>query len=178
MAAVQAQPAAQVTASSYCYLIVKKAAQISLLAEAVNALQVYRACLCVSGGIATPSKAFESALSWQITHRHEMQQQRQKQQQQQHNLGQDQDCSWELQSSDDDSDRSASKSEAAPDFFDPELDEVDETFVARQRNGRRSDAHLSCPGCFTTLCTDCQQHAQAQHRFRAIFVLNCRCALC
>jgi hypothetical protein len=28
----------------------------------------------------------------------------------------------------------------------------------QQRSGRTTDAILSCPGCFTTLCIDCQQH--------------------
>ena len=45
----------------------------------------------------------------------------------------------------------------------------------QQRSGK-SDAILSCPGCFTTLCVDCQQHSDAnlQHVFRAMFVMNCR----
>ena len=38
----------------------------------------------------------------------------------------------------------------------------------------RSDAILSCPLCFTTLCIDCQQHDKYDNQFRAMFVMNCR----
>ncbi len=38
----------------------------------------------------------------------------------------------------------------------------------------RSDAILSCPLCFTTLCIDCQQHDTYDNQFRAMFVMNCR----
>lgn len=44
-----------------------------------------------------------------------------------------------------------------PEFYDPDLDDVDERWVDRQRKGRTSDAVLSCPACFTTLCLDCQR---------------------
>lgn len=37
-------------------------------------------------------------------------------------------------------------------------DEADEAWAVQQRSGRTTDAILSCPGCFTTLCIDCQQH--------------------
>lgn len=37
-------------------------------------------------------------------------------------------------------------------------DDADEAWAAQQRSGRTTDAILSCPGCFTTLCIDCQQH--------------------
>lgn len=53
----------------------------------------------------------------------------------------------------------------------------DEKWVAGLRRGRRSDALLSCPACLTTVCVDCQQHAQDERVFRAMFVLNCRLAL-
>lgn len=36
--------------------------------------------------------------------------------------------------------------------------------------GFKSDAHLSCPACFTSLCYDCQRHVTRTHLFRAIFV--------
>ena len=42
--------------------------------------------------------------------------------------------------------------------------------------GRKSDAILSCPGCLTTVCIDCQQHAVFENQFRAMFTMNCRCA--
>jgi hypothetical protein len=44
-----------------------------------------------------------------------------------------------------------------PEFYDPDLDDVDERWVSKQRKGRTSDAVLSCPACFTTLCLDCQR---------------------
>lgn len=62
----------------------------------------------------------------------------------------------------------------APEFFDPESDEKDAAWVAKQRQGRKSDAILSCPCCLTTLCIDCQQHADLEGQFRAMFVMNCR----
>lgn len=39
--------------------------------------------------------------------------------------------------------------------------------------GRVTDAILSCPGCFTTLCIDCQRHERYQNQYRAMFVMNC-----
>lgn len=42
---------------------------------------------------------------------------------------------------------------------------------SRSRGGPRTDAHLSCPACFTPLCIDCQRHATRPHCFRAMFVL-------
>jgi E2F-associated phosphoprotein len=59
-------------------------------------------------------------------------------------------------------------------LYDPGADSDDERAVAYQRGGRASDALLSCPGCFTMLCTDCQQHARDESRFRAMFVQSCR----
>ena len=46
--------------------------------------------------------------------------------------------------------------------------------MAKLRQGRRSDAILSCPGCLTSVCLDCQQHAERDSHFRAMFVSNCR----
>ncbi|XP_065184251.1 E2F-associated phosphoprotein-like [Sycon ciliatum] len=37
----------------------------------------------------------------------------------------------------------------------------------------RSDAHLSCPACLTTLCVDCQRHDIYRSQYRAMFVMNC-----
>ena len=37
---------------------------------------------------------------------------------------------------------------------------------------RYSDAILSCPCCFTTVCMDCQQHVQYKNQYRAMFVMN------
>ena len=40
--------------------------------------------------------------------------------------------------------------------------------------GRESDAVLSCPCCFTTLCLDCQRHTSFASQYRAMFVQHCR----
>jgi hypothetical protein len=37
---------------------------------------------------------------------------------------------------------------------------------------RHSDAILSCPCCFTTVCMDCQQHERYTNQYRAMFVMN------
>jgi len=37
---------------------------------------------------------------------------------------------------------------------------------------RDSDAVLSCPCCFTTVCMDCQQHEKYNNQYRAMFVMN------
>ena len=50
------------------------------------------------------------------------------------------------------------------------------TAVGCRRQGRKSDAILSCPGCLTTVCIDCQQHAVFENQFRAMYTMNCRCA--
>lgn len=63
---------------------------------------------------------------------------------------------------------------AAPEFYDPEADDKDEKWVTKLRKGRNSDAILSCPLCFTTVCVDCQQHIENENQFRAMFVINCR----
>ena len=63
--------------------------------------------------------------------------------------------------------------EGTPDpLYDPELDDKDAAWVAKQRSGHASDAILSCPGCFTTLCLDCQQHEQYHNQFRAVSAYN------
>jgi hypothetical protein len=63
---------------------------------------------------------------------------------------------------------------APPEFYDPAADDADAAFAARlRRDGGRSDAVLSCPACFTTLCVDCRAHARYETQFAAMFVLNC-----
>lgn len=83
----------------------------------------------------------------------------------------------------DDSDQDSKQGESSsrqatepPEFFDPEADDKSEAWVSKLRGGRRSDAILSCPQCFTTLCLECQQHAHQHNQFRAMFVMNCRCS--
>ncbi|KAH3742816.1 E2F-associated phosphoprotein [Pelomyxa schiedti] len=41
-------------------------------------------------------------------------------------------------------------------------------------DGVETDAHLSCPCCFTLLCVDCQQHEVYHTQYRAMFVRNCK----
>lgn len=60
---------------------------------------------------------------------------------------------WFLVSSDDEIDYSVK-----PEFYDPNIDDIDEKWAHKQRKGRSSDAILSCPACFTTLCLDCQRY--------------------
>lgn len=61
-----------------------------------------------------------------------------------------------------------------PEFYDPKLDEKEELWAQKQRRGRASDAVLTCPACFTTLCLDCQRHEKYVTQYRAMFVVNCR----
>ncbi|KQK00473.1 E2F-associated phosphoprotein [Brachypodium distachyon] len=75
----------------------------------------------------------------------------------------------DLVSSDDEIDYSVE-----PEFYDPDIDDVDERWVHRQRKGRTSDAVLSCPACFTTLCLDSQRHEKYVNQYRAMFVRNCK----
>ncbi|GAV72273.1 Eapp_C domain-containing protein [Cephalotus follicularis] len=61
-----------------------------------------------------------------------------------------------------------------PEFYDPDLDAKDESWVNEKRKGRTSDAVLSCPACFTTLCLECQRHETYVTQYRAVFVVNCK----
>ncbi|KAF3775416.1 E2F-associated phosphoprotein [Nymphaea thermarum] len=61
-----------------------------------------------------------------------------------------------------------------PEFYHPSLDDKDELWVQKKRSGRTSDAILSCPACFTTLCLDCQRHEKYCTQYRAMFVVNCK----
>ncbi|MBA0815794.1 hypothetical protein Gohar_000529 [Gossypium harknessii] len=61
-----------------------------------------------------------------------------------------------------------------PEFYDPSLDDKDELWVQSKRKVRVSDAVLSCPACFTTLCLECQRHEKYVTQYRAIFVVNCK----
>lgn len=65
--------------------------------------------------------------------------------------------------------------EAQPaEFYDAEADDRNEAWVQKMRRAEHSDAILSCPLCFTTLCIECQQHEKFENQFRAMFVMNCR----
>lgn len=59
-------------------------------------------------------------------------------------------------------------------LYDPDADDLDTVCMDRERQGRVSDAILSCPACFATLCIDCQQHELYPTQFRAMFVTSCR----
>ncbi|KAE8677885.1 thioredoxin X [Hibiscus syriacus] len=61
-----------------------------------------------------------------------------------------------------------------PEFYDPKLDDKDELWVQKERKGRISDAVLSCPACFTTICLECQRHEKCVTEYRAIFVVICK----
>ncbi|XP_047342654.1 E2F-associated phosphoprotein [Impatiens glandulifera] len=61
-----------------------------------------------------------------------------------------------------------------PEFYDAHLDDKDESWAQKQRRGRTSDAVLSCPACFTSLCFECQRHEKYLTQYRAIFVRNCK----
>ncbi|CAO3648233.1 unnamed protein product [Mucor fragilis] len=70
-------------------------------------------------------------------------------------------------------------------LYDPDMDDKDEKWVAKQINDDsmrsseqgplddKTDAILSCPMCFTTLCYSCQRHEKYADQFRAMFVRNC-----
>ncbi len=58
--------------------------------------------------------------------------------------------------------------------YDSEADDKDQAWAEKQRQGRHSDAILSCPGCLTTVCIDCQRHEYITTQYRAMFVRNCR----
>ena len=60
------------------------------------------------------------------------------------------------------------------DCYDSEADNKDQAWAEKQRQGRHSDAILSCPGCLTTVCIDCQRHEYMTTQYRAMFVRNCR----
>ncbi|KAG7549965.1 E2F-associated phosphoprotein [Arabidopsis thaliana x Arabidopsis arenosa] len=61
-----------------------------------------------------------------------------------------------------------------PEFYDSDLDDKDELWMVKKRDGRTSDAVLSCPACFTTVCLECQRHEKYVTQYRAVFVVNCK----
>lgn len=61
-------------------------------------------------------------------------------------------------SDEEDPQRLAQRVAAQPDpLYDPDADARDDVWMEQQRQGRQTDALLSCPGCFTSVCIDCQQ---------------------
>jgi len=71
------------------------------------------------------------------------------------------------------------------DLYDSDADEADDKWMATNASGalavptgakgppRVSDALLSCPCCFATVCVDCVKHDEVANQWRAIDVLNC-----
>lgn len=84
---------------------------------------------------------------------------------------------WWLSESSEDEDEGRIAQQQPPDesdlLYDPQADDEDEKWVQKQRQGHATDAILSCPGCFTTLCIDCQQHAHYHTQYRALITMNC-----
>ncbi|CAM9133676.1 unnamed protein product [Phaeothamnion confervicola] len=67
----------------------------------------------------------------------------------------------------------------ADEFYDDEADNADEVWAAENMRPKskgqkevKSDADLSCPACFTLVCTECQRHEGYKNQFRALFVMN------
>ncbi|CEI85975.1 hypothetical protein RMCBS344292_00424 [Rhizopus microsporus] len=67
-------------------------------------------------------------------------------------------------------------------LYDPELDDKDEEWVNEQivadsmdsmKGQGKTDAILTCPMCFITLCYSCQRHEKYADQYRAMFVHNC-----
>ncbi|CAI9280030.1 unnamed protein product [Lactuca saligna] len=61
-----------------------------------------------------------------------------------------------------------------PELYDPNLDDKDQLWIQKKRKGQYSDAVLTCPACFTTLCLESQRHEKYVTQYRAMFVLNCK----
>eukprot|EP00920_Eleutheroschizon_duboscqi_P032318 GHVT01077929.1.p1 GENE.GHVT01077929.1~~GHVT01077929.1.p1 ORF type:complete len:376 (+),score=93.78 GHVT01077929.1:833-1960(+) len=65
-------------------------------------------------------------------------------------------------------------------LYDPLADDEDEKFVAetfRAGEGKTATAAiLSCPGCFTPVCYQCQEHELYKTQYRALEVVNCTVA--
>ncbi|OMJ14100.1 E2F-associated phosphoprotein, partial [Smittium culicis] len=74
-------------------------------------------------------------------------------------------------------------------LYDSDIDAKNELWVSqklgvRKKKGRgesksstklkKANNVLSCPGCFTIICFDSQQHEKYKEQYRAILVENCR----
>ena len=62
----------------------------------------------------------------------------------------------------------------ARDFFDADADARDEAALVRAMGGAsagKTDAMLSCPGCFALVCALCQRHERFE-QYRAVFARN------
>ena len=61
------------------------------------------------------------------------------------------------------------KQKHPPTMMTPHKSQIKQALLLKPRT---SDAILSCPRCFTTVCMDCQQHERYANQFRAMFVMN------
>ena len=64
---------------------------------------------------------------------------------------------------------------------DPLYDEQEDDETSEWAHGslystgkHETDAVLTCPSCFTMVCSDCQRHAVYSSQYRAMFVHSCR----
>ena len=61
----------------------------------------------------------------------------------------------------------------AREFFDADADAKEfAKLVASLGGDGRTDAVLSCPGCFTTVTALCQRHERYHEQYRAVFAMN------
>ena len=82
---------------------------------------------------------------------------------------------WQQGGDEDDDDLSSGlPDQQRSEDYDPNADDADQAFIDKVRGNRRSDALLSCPGCLTTVCIDCQAHTYKDGQFRAMFSINTR----
>ncbi|KAI3974896.1 hypothetical protein MKX01_005007 [Papaver californicum] len=51
-------------------------------------------------------------------------------------------------------------------------DNKDELRVHKERKGRDLDAVLTCPACFTTLCSECQRLQSCIHISRGLYIVH------
>lgn len=89
--------------------------------------------------------------------------------------GTDEDEEWDEEDELEGERNAESQAVPPPELYDASRDDRDAAWVDRVRRGPTSDAILSCPLCFTTVCVDCQRHERDSSRFRAMFVMNCKC---
>ena len=81
---------------------------------------------------------------------------------------------WWLSDSSEDGEDDMAEADVEPDpLYDPDADDADEAWMAQARLSKSSDAILSCPGCFATVCVECQQHEFNVTQYRAIMTINC-----
>lgn len=64
-----------------------------------------------------------------------------------------------------------------PEYYDPDLDDKDESWVTSKRKGRYSDAVLNCPACFTILCYESQRYGCQLVCLPIEFLEYCVCCL-